>query len=78
MSNYTDVIETLNSYCDYLYSLDFLDVNNLAYGTGLMDMYRMLSAVSLDFEEMKRLKFAMTRLANILRNRGGVCNADLD
>lgn len=72
MNKYADVIETLNSYCDYLYSLDFLDVNNLTYGTGLLDMYRMLSAVSLDFEEMKRLKFAMSRLANILRNRGGV------
>lgn len=70
MNNYADVIETLNSYCDYLYSLDFLDVNNLAYGTGLIDMYRMLSTVSLDFEEMKQLRFAMTRLANILRNRG--------
>lgn len=70
MNNYSDVIEKLNSYCDYLYSLDFLDVNNLAYGTGLIDMYRMLSAVSLDFEEMKRLKFAMARLENILRNRG--------
>ncbi len=69
MNKYADVIETLNSYCDYLYSLDFLDVNNLAYSAWLLDMYSMLSDVSLDFEEMKQLKFAMSRLANILRNK---------